>query len=274
MKNRIAKILTFLKPDIIKLFFLVEWILLVLYSLVWDDLSLKIAVTGSFLPLAFFYLLASMLSAISQDRQRLANGANLHLLALALAFIDQLGKVIVSLSKPYQDSHSILPGVFNIANERNLYGSWLLEKLDFHLNASIILVFFVLPFLLVTLLVHSYYTNRHHQSVWVDAAYLGLFSGLLSAAVDMLLRGYTLDYLQIPGIVTADLKDVLITIAIASIFAEGYTNPDTSLLRWYGWHKEIIASRQLVEDVFDYTRQEIARLRLAVMKGWKERFRS
>jgi lipoprotein signal peptidase len=269
-----ARVLDFLTPSLIKLFFLVEWVLLILYTLVWGDNSLQEVLAGSILPLAFFYLVASILFSLSRHRQHIARGAHLHLLALALVFFDQLIKSIISLSIRYQDSLPIIKDWFHITNEHNLHGSWLLKTLDVRLSTNLILVLFILPFLLGMLVGYGYYTSCHRRSVWADAAYLGLSSGLLSALCDLVLRGYTLDFLQIPGIVTADLKDVFITLGIAAFFAEAYANPNVTLLRWQGWRSEIIAHRQLIADVFRYTRNETASLREAIVKQWNDRFHS
>jgi lipoprotein signal peptidase len=274
MKHLAALILDFLRPSIPKLFFLVEWLLLMLYTLVWGDISLQGALAGSILPLAFFYLVGSTLSDLSRHEQHIARGARLHLLAIILASIDQLIKIAVNLGIPYQGSLPIIQGWFHIANERNLHGSWLLATLDLDIISTAMLIVFILPFLLGILVGYGYYTTRHRKSVWADVAYLGLFSGLLSALCDLILRGYTLDFLQIPGIVSADLKDMFITLAIASFFVEVYTNPNVSLLRWQGWRQEITAHRQLIADVFSYTRQEVARHRAAFMNRWNERFHS
>jgi lipoprotein signal peptidase len=269
MKPLIARLLVFLSPSLIKLFFLVEWLLLILYTLIWDGISLQGALAGSILPLAFFYLVGSTFSALSRQSQQLAGGAKLHLLALSLAFIDQILKTVISLIIPNQNTLPIIQGWLHLAHERNLRGSWLVEIFDFTFVSHTVLVIFVLPFLLGTLIGHGYYTTRYRKSVWADAAFLGLFSGLLSALCDLILRGYTLDFIQVPGIVTADLKDVLITIAIAAFFAEAYENPNIALLRWHGVRQEIDAGRQLLADVLSYTRQEIAQLWAAFLNWWK-----
>jgi lipoprotein signal peptidase len=258
MKNLAVQILDFLKPSLIKGFFLVEWILLILFIALTGKLSSGTLLVF-LLPLVFFYLLASLLTSLSQREQQLSGNSGLLLIAMSLAFTDQMLKTIVNLTLPYQTSLPILRDWLHIANERNLRGSWLLETLDISFVSTMGLVLFVLPFLLGALVGHSYYITHYRKSVWADAAYLGLFSGLLSALCDLLLRGYTLDYIQIPNIVTADMKDVLLTAGIAAFFAEAYDNPAVSL-RWRGWHQESQAHRQLIADLLQFAWQECVRM--------------
>jgi lipoprotein signal peptidase len=264
MKNLAVQILDFLKPSLIKGFFLVEWILLILFFALTGKLS-SVPLLVFLLPLVFFYLLASLLTTLSQRKQQLSASSRLLLIGMSLAFTDQVLKTIVNHTLPYQTSLPILQNWLHIANERNLRGSWLLETFDISFVSTMGLVLFVLPFLLGALVGHSYYITRYRKSVWVDAAYLGLLSGLLSALCDLLLRGYTLDYIQIPNIVTADMKDVLLTAGIAAFFAEAYDNPAISL-RWRGWHQESQANRQLIADLLQFAWQECTRLWAAVRR--------
>lgn len=257
MQNLI-RILEFLKPNPVKLLFLVEWVLLVFFELVTGQLtstSLLVALP----PLAFLYLLGSLLYSLSQRTRHIVQGIWIHWLALGLALADQLLKTVINLALPYQASLPVIPGWFHIANERNPYGSWLLATLEINFLSTTMLAVFVLLFLSGTWIGYGYYNSRQPSSVWVDMTYLGLFAGLLSALCDLTLRGYTLDYLNIPGIVTADLKDLYLTLAIAAFFAEIYANPAITL-RWRGWRKETQARRQLTADLIQYTRQECRRL--------------
>jgi hypothetical protein len=114
-------VINFLKPSTIKLFFLVEWVLFILFEWIIGVLNGKLLLVAC-LPLAFFYLLASILSALSRHTLHLARGLWLHLLVLGLVFSDQLFKTIINLTIPYQASLPIIQGWFHIANERNLRG--------------------------------------------------------------------------------------------------------------------------------------------------------
>jgi lipoprotein signal peptidase len=265
--------LAFLKPSLIKLIFLAEWLLLVLFGLAGGALTPARAVAGSILPVAFFYLVACILFAISGKRQQLARRrSRLHIIALSLVVADQVLKTAVQQAIPYQDSIPIIPGLLHLAHERNLRGSWLLEVLDVSFVNHAMLVLLILPFLIGVLLGHGYYASRHRKSVWADVVYLGLFSGLLSALCDLVLRGFTLDYIQVPEIVTADLKDLFITLALAAYFAEMVDNPNISL-RWRGWRQERQAHRVLAADFWSYTRQEIYGLWAALLKWGREKSR-
>jgi hypothetical protein len=44
----------------------------------------------------------------------------------------------------------------------------------------------------------------------------------------MAARGYILDFINLPEVVTADLKDIVISIGVAAFFAEALDNPELS----------------------------------------------
>lgn len=220
-----------LRPSVIHLIFVTEWALFVLLELLRGELVAGEALPAALLPVVFFYLVASLIIALSRRYVRLAEGVKLILFALSLTLLDQIIKTAVSVNLPYQASQPLIEGWLHLAHKRNLVGSWLVETFNLHYVTIPVLAVFTVAFLLAALVYHGRYIARYRASVWADMAFLGFFAALLSWMLDMLLRGYILDYLQIPGIVTADLKDVLLTISIAAIFAEVYDNPDLSLVR-------------------------------------------
>lgn len=223
------RIIEFLKPSVIKLIFITEWVLLVLFELLRGELSWR-RLPVAFLPMASFYLLGSCLSALSRRTQMVARGSKLILISLSLTFLDQAIKTAVDVFIPYQISVPLIDGWLYLAHERNLRGSWLVETFNLDFVSIAALAVLTVAFLLAALIYYRRYLTNYRSSLWADVAFMGFFAALLSWLLDMLWRGYTLDYIQVPGIVTADLKDVLLTISIASIFAEVYDNPELSFL--------------------------------------------
>lgn len=223
-----------LRPSVIHLIFVTEWALFVLLELLRGELVAGEALLAALLPVVFFYLVASLIIALSRRYVRLAEGVKLILLALSLTLLDQIIKTAVSVNLPYQNLKPLIEGWLYIAHQRNLAGSWLIETLNIQFVTTAVLAIFTIAFLLGVLVYHQRYITHNRLSVWVDMAFVGFFAAPLSWMLDMLLRGYILDYIQIPGIITTDIKDVLLTVAIAATFTEVYDNPNLSLLRWQG----------------------------------------
>lgn len=247
---------SFFKPAVLKMVFLAEWAAFVLLELLQGKLgsSREILITGY--PFLFFYLVASILTRLSRRSQQLAGGWKLPSLTLSLIVIDQLSKAMVTAFVPYQTAIPIINGWMHLAHERNYQGSWLLSVFDWQLKITDLLAAFVVLFLLCSIFCYRYYVSHKRQSVWADVAFIGLFAGLMSWLCDMSLRGYIVDYIGLPGVVTADFKDILLTIGIAALFVEFLDNPDVSR-RWRGWRTGGRELRRLAGNVALFSIQEL-----------------
>ena len=72
----------------------------------------------------------------------------------------------------------------------------------------------------------------------------------------MAFRGYITDFINLPGLVTADFKDILVTVGVAAVFAEALDNPKLSW-RWRGWRQEGEDLIQLGANVLSFSIQEL-----------------
>lgn len=74
--------------------------------------------------------------------------------------------------------------------------------------------------------------------------------------VDMFLRGYIVDFIGLPGLVTADLKDIFAYIGAAAIVIEALERPQKNLM-WKGWETEILEIRQLFSGATQFILQDL-----------------
>lgn len=246
----------FLKPTTIKLIFLVEWTLFILIELFRGELGSRQQILVASYPLAFFYLVACWLTVLSQRTQRLASGRTLLGLAIVLTLVDQFSKALVVNFIPYQASVPIIDGWLHLAHEYNFQGSWIAAFFELEYTNHALFIVLIVFFLLCSGFGYRYYNATHRQSVWADVAFLGLFAGLTSWDYDMVFRGRVVDFIQLPGVVTADLKDILLAVGVAAFFAEGFDNPEISW-RWKGWRKEGEALVQSATSVVGYLKDEL-----------------
>jgi len=243
----------FFKPTKNKLVFLIEWSLFILIELVRGKLATWHQLLLAAYPLIFFYLVACVLVALSQHIQQIAQGWRLLVLALGLIVFDQVLKTIVSALVPYRASYPIIKQWLHIAHARNYEGSWITNSfgiarksiVDFIQWAGVIFILFF------TILSHRYYIATHRQSLWADVAFLGTFAAWASWRWDMAFRGYVVDFINLPGLVTADFKDILATLGAAAFFVESLDNPEISW-RWHGWRKESGALIQLLKNLYRF----------------------
>ena len=217
---RIGRMAVFLRPTWVKLIFLVEWALFILIELLRGELDTGHQILVAGYPLVFFYLVACGLTCWGhQDRQSIS-GWKLLAWAAGLAAFDQLMKAMVIRLIPYQQSVPVIPGWLHLAHVYNLHGSWIFSTFNLGQITTAAVMVVALIGLLATWTGYKYYLSSHQRSVWTTAAGLGLFSGLISWMIDMGIRGHILDFIHLPGVVTADLKDILIGVGAAALFAE------------------------------------------------------
>ena len=248
----------FLKPTRIKLVFLMEWTLFVLITASRGDLETIHQALVAGYPLIFFYLAACALVALNQQIRQIAKSWRLCVFGVGLAGLDQVVKAIITAFVPYQTSLSIVNNWLYLAHEQNAHGSWIASAFDVQSVGVFNLLQWglAIPVLFFSILCRRYYITTQRQSFWVDLAFLGVFSGYASWVCDMTLRGHIVDFIQLPGLVTADLKDILITIGVAALFAEALDNPKLSW-RWAGWQEESAGLIRLVKSLCSFGVQEL-----------------
>lgn len=217
---RIGRMAVFLRPTWVKLIFLVEWALFILIELVRGDLDTGHQILVAGYPLVFFYLVACGLTFWSHHGQQSISGWKLLAWAAGLAAVDQLIKGMVISLIPYQQSVPVIPGWLHLTHVYNLHGSWIFSTFNLgQITTAAVMVVAVIG-LLATWTGYKYYLSSHQPSVWATAAFLCLFAGLISWVIDMGVRGWILDFIHLPGVVTADFKDILIGVGAAALFAE------------------------------------------------------
>jgi lipoprotein signal peptidase len=254
----VAGVVAFLRPTRLKLAFLVEWVLFVLISAAQGKLQTSHHILTAVYPSILLYLAACAFTVWSQRTPQLARGRRLWALALGFTLLDQAIKAMVFAFVPYQASIPIIDGCLHLAQEHNPQGSWVAGVLNlqsgsiFHVMQWLLAV----AFLCLSVLCHRYYTTNNRHSLWVDLAFLGLFAGVASWVCDMALRGYIIDFINLPGLVTIDLKDVLVTISVGAILAEALDNPQVTW-RWQGWRKEGEDLLNLGADLLSFSLREV-----------------
>jgi lipoprotein signal peptidase len=248
--------LAVLRPTATRLIFLVEWFLFILLALWQGKLESGKQILVASYPLAFFYAIACAFALLSEQSQQLIRGWRLFALAVGLTAADQLAKALIVASIPYQASVPVIDGWLHLAHVRNAHGSWLLSTLSARELGTVLLMIVVPLTLLFSVLCHRYYTCTQRRSVWADVAFVGLFGGGMSWVCDMHFRGYVVDFLVLPGVLAADLKDLFVTIGAAAFCAEALDNPNVSL-RPKGWRQDGKDLLQLVARVTDFSVQEL-----------------
>lgn len=249
-------IIAFLAPTWFKAIFVVEWAAFLVLSLLRRDLDSGRELLVASWPLAAFYLVACGLDAASRRRTQLARGWRLPALVAGLVAADQLGKLLVTLSISPHSSTPLVEGWLHVAHEQNPQGSWLVGTFDLSGLGIAVLAAVVVPVLLLSILGYQYYVKTKRGSVWADAAFVGLFAGLASWLCDVGLRGTVIDYIQLPGVVTADLKDILLAIGAAALVVETLDSPYVSW-RWEGWRTE---GRKLGQLLIGFARFSVGQL--------------
>ncbi|MBN2391372.1 MAG: signal peptidase II [Anaerolineae bacterium] len=217
-----AKGIAWLKPSKIKLAFLVEWGLFIVIEVTRGKVHSGHALLVAAYPLLFFYLVACILVALSQRAWKIAHGWRLPALAIGLAMLDQALKTVIATVMPENASIPIVEGWLHIAHARNYNGTWIAATFTLSSGPFIQSIQWAMTIAVLALSVvyHHYYSTHQHQSFWADVAFLGVFAAYTSWMWDMAFRGYIIDFIQLPGLVTADLKDILASLCTAAIIAE------------------------------------------------------
>jgi signal peptidase II len=211
-------ILDFLKPTWMKLIFLVELPLFFLIELGRKGTEVFSGITTLLLPAFFYYLIGCTLVSFYQKRK---SGLRVEIVLIAVAgflLVDQGAKWVIVTLLDLGDSIPLLPGLLHLSYAQNVYGSWLFGDLVGH---GFLLVFIILC-LLITIASYRYYRNRVRTSVLADMAFVFLVVSFISAFFEIGVRGYVVDFLQLPGYVTADIKDIYLWIGVACVLIETF----------------------------------------------------
>ncbi|MCB9421400.1 MAG: signal peptidase II [Ardenticatenaceae bacterium] len=248
--------MSFLRPTRNKLIFLIEWLLFFLITALQGGISSRQQALVVAYPLLFFYLVAALLESLSRKIKQIARGGWLLALAAGLALLDQAIKLWVTATIPFRTAVPLITGWLNLAHNCNFHGSWILSQFNRPMTSLIPLGIMAFLLLIFSWFGYRYYIAHQRSSLWADVAFLGFFAGLGSWLVEMPLRGHIVDFICLPHVVSADFKDIYLTIGIAAIFVETLDNPGLSR-PWQGWTQERANFRQLLRDFFAFSRQEM-----------------
>ena len=245
----------FLRPTRLKLLFLLEWTIFILIELCRGRLRTGHDFLVAGYPLLFFYLIGCIMAAPAGRAYRPPRWRYLLGLAVWLVIAEQAVKAAVGAFIPWKASVPLLPGWLQLAHVRNMRGTWLLNELNVDWVGIGLLIAGLIILLSCFVMGCLYYAARQRRSRWMDAAFVFITAGIGGALADLVFRRYILDFINLPGITTADLKDIFLTLGLASLFAELLENGMLSW-RWLGWRRELDDTRRLIGDFVAFLRKE------------------
>jgi lipoprotein signal peptidase len=235
--------LAFFRPTRYKLAYLLEWLLYLAFEAVLTRFAVFQYWLAALLPFVFLYLCGCILSALRPNPQKTGLAA---LLGFALGFglLDQAAKWAVSQAFAPGNGVVLIPGGLSINRTHNLELSWLLNRFDLTgVGAGWIIALTVICLALV-IAYYRQYRSAQRKSRWADLAFVFMAGGLISALCDQALVGWTVDFISLPGLFAADLKDIYLYLAVGSLLAEAIDNPATH------WNEHLTAA---LERIHKYT---------------------
>jgi lipoprotein signal peptidase len=253
-----------LKPTKLKMVFIVEWAMFILIGLLRGSLDNRHQLVVVIYPLAFFYLVACGLTELSRSTHQISRGYKLIMIGIGLTIVEQIGKTSIAAFLPNQASIPVIKGWLHLGHVRNAQGSWIVGTFIPGFCSPILLMGLVGCVLLGSWFCYRYYITTHRQSIWTDFAFLGVFAGSLSWLFDMLVRGYIVDFIRLPDVMTADFKDILVGLGVGAFIAESIDNPDISF-RWKGWRTEGLEFQQLIANLWSFSIKELQRTRQTLL---------
>lgn len=222
-------ILQALKPSRVHAVFLALWGGFLLLELVVVPDRVLAAFPGILYPLALTYLFASLLLALPGRSDLPLSLWWLLFLAGLLIALDQGAKQLVLRSLPLEASRPLIPGSLYLRHTHNLQNSWLASQFGLDFLGRPLLIVLALLIVLVTVAIYRYYTRvLQHSSRWVTIAAIGMVAGAGSAFLDMVLYGYTVDFIGVVGLVVADFKDLYLDVAIVAVLVETVVHYDAA----------------------------------------------
>jgi len=255
----------FFRPTVYKLIFTAEWVAYVLLRATGGRLTSLHQLLVGLWPLLFFYCLGCVLVAWSHRANRVASGRGLALLVVVMVALDQVSKTVASALLSPDATLPLVKGWLHLANVHNVAGSWLTPV--WFKPVLILAAILVLP---LSVIGYRYYdVSSERKSLWADLAFLGIFACFASWLCDVFLRGYVVDFVGIPGLVTVDFKDLFSSLAVCAIIIEMLDNPAISL-RWDGWRAELESTRRLITNFTVFAAGELRSCWIVA----RERFKS
>ncbi|MBE0409165.1 MAG: signal peptidase II [Anaerolineales bacterium] len=221
-----SSILSFLKPSWLKFIFLIE---LPIYLLIELFIQGQPALAQSYvllIPLGFYYLVACILIYLHEDRIRLESIRIGVGIALLLIIIDQSLKMIILNKLNVGEALPLIPGILYLTHAQNIYGSWLVQTFNLDFIGHGLLIALVVISLLFTISVYRYYSHTGRSSLLADMAFVFFLAAFISAFTDIAWRGLVVDFIQLPGYVIADFKDIYLWFGAACLVAELFDNPN------------------------------------------------
>jgi signal peptidase II len=197
---------------------------------------------------------------------RVTGGRGLALLTLVIVALDQISKSVISVLLSPGATLPLVKGWLHLTNVRNVGGSWLAPA--WTKPVLVVAAVLVLP---LSVIVYRYYIFSKRRSLWASLAFAGIFAGYASWLCDMALRGYVIDFIQIPGVVVADLKDLFLSLGGAGVVIEVLDNPNVSLT-WAGWSAELENTQRLVTDITAFTARELHSCWVSARQRFKSLF--
>lgn len=259
------QLLTFFKPTRTKAALLLPGAGFLLLGLILEPAAVKAALPGLLFLALLSHLVAS--TAVALRRHDACPGRFSRLLrcALFLIFLDQACKGLILNLLPLGWKRALIPGALSLTHVHNLQGSWIAVQFDLaFVGPSLLIAVCVLDALLALSLYRYYAHRRRRPSLWARTALVGLVAGLGSAFIDLALRGFTVDYLGVAGLVVADLKDFYINFAFAALLGEIAEN-------WQAARE--MSTRQSINHLQQALRLSMHEL-AEPLKSWLERKRS
>lgn len=247
----------FLKPSLLKLLFIAEWFAFSILFLLQAENIYLWQITNLLWPLALYYLAGcGFVYRGNCSKYVTRSNLKLWLVACGLAVMDHSLKAMVVSQVSLGDVVKIIPNHLHLAHVKNTTGSWALAMLGTGLAFKPILISFSLTVLILAPFVFGFYLKNHRRSYWPTIAFVCFVAGMMSYSIDIALRGGIIDYINIPGIVTADFKDFLLSFAVAAAIVEAIENPEISS-RWKGWRVEYNEVRNLIGNFLYYVVNEV-----------------
>ncbi len=215
----------FLRPSWVKIIFPSQLLALLIIEVLVDGPAMLAHAYILVPPAVLYYLLACVICANYQQKKTILPRTALAAAVISLGLADQAVKAFLYHSLPPGGTFAVIQDVFHISHTQNHSGPWIFHKAGLPAPGNAILVGIVVVYLVVLLAVYRYYNWRVRRSLFADLTMVFLGGALISAFFDLAVRGFTLDYLALPGIVVADLKDILIWFGISCLLAELISGP-------------------------------------------------
>jgi len=218
--------LNFLKPTWLKLLFLVELPAFLIIELLSKGITALENGYIFLLPLGLYYLIACSAIYLHKSGKLLDHMWKGFALAVFFFLLDQGVKAAIWNIIPEGGYRPIVPGFLNLAHAQNTYGSWLFAKLEWDFIGAGFLIALIFVFSFFTIAAYRYYTHTVRRSLLADLSFVFYLAAFMSAFIDIAVRGFTIDFIQLPGYVTADLKDIYLWFGTACLLAETFDNPN------------------------------------------------